>query len=275
MDLSDVNQADFTKADHIILNYLMSHENTLYFETASEISAKIGVSPATIGRFWPKIGYASLKEFKRKLVSQNSTTPVSKVKKTLSALPDSDRTTSELILKNIEALEKTLRLISPEAMDTAARLITQTPKIYIFAPDASYGVALVMRYRLRRFGMEPIFLEGGSSLYESLNNVRKEDLVILFCFSRVLAETTVLMQHRQNVGYSCVVFSDLLSDGLQNTEAFLYCYRGEPTEYHSMVSAMAVVDSLIIKIAMKSHDFMARIDQLNGLRGKYQKLIRR
>jgi hypothetical protein len=42
-----------------------------------------------------------------------------------------------------------------------------------------------------------------------------------------------------------------------------------------MVSIMAVVDSLIIKIAMESNDSMARINQLNDLRNKYQKYIRR
>lgn len=42
-----------------------------------------------------------------------------------------------------------------------------------------------------------------------------------------------------------------------------------------MVAPMAVVDSLIIKIAMKSDDFMAKIDQLNDLRNRYQKYIHR
>lgn len=275
IDLSNVDQSNFTKADHLILNYLMSHETTLYCETAGDISGRIGVSFATVSRFWSKIGYANFKEFKKALIEQNDTTPVSKVKNTLSSLNDSDRTTSELIVKNIEALETTLKLISPEAMDTAARLVTRAQRIYVFAPDASYGIAQVMRYRLRRFGIELTFFEGGSSLYESLNNVRKEDLVVIFCYSRILAETSVLMQQRRQVGFPCIVFSDLLSDGLQDAEAFLYCYRGEPTEYHSMVAAMAVVDSLIIKIAMESDDFMAKIDQLNDLRNRYQKYIHR
>ncbi|MCI1964929.1 MAG: MurR/RpiR family transcriptional regulator [Oscillospiraceae bacterium] len=275
LHLSDVNQAGFTKADHLILNYIMSNENIIYCETASEISGKVGVSLATVGRFWPKIGFDNFKEFKKAQITQNSTTPVSKVKNTVSSLMNSDRTFSQLIVKNIDALEKTLKLISPEALETAARLIVQKQKVYVFAPDASYGIAQVMRYRLRRFGIELIFIDGGSSLYESLNNINQEDLVLVFCFSRVLAETTVLLQEKQSAGFSCVIFSDLLSDGLQDSEAFLYCYRGEPTEYHSMVSIMAVVDSLIIKIAMESNDSMARINQLNDLRNKYQKYIRR
>ena len=168
-----------------------------------------------------------------------------------------------------------MKLISSEAIETAAHLIAQKQKIYVFAPDASFGIAHVMKYRLRRFGIELIFMEGGSALYESLNNIRKEDLVLIFCFGRVLAETTVLLAQKSHVGFSCVIFSDLLANGLQNSEAFLYCYRGEPTEYHSMVSLMAVVDSLIIKIAMESFDSMARINQLNDLRNKYQKYIRR
>lgn len=275
IDLSAVNQTNFTKSDHIILNYLMSHETALYCETANDISSKIGVSLATISRFWTKIGYSNFKEFKKALVAQNDTTPVSKVKHTLSSLEDSDQTTAELFVKNIDALEKTLKLISPEEMDKAVKLITQTKIIYIFAPDASFGIAHIMKYRLRRFGIEPIFLEGGSSLYESLNNVTKDDLIIIFCFSRILAETMIILQQKQLVGFPCITISDLLSGGLQSAEAFLYCYRGEPTEYHSMVTVISVIDSLILKIAMKSNDFMARINQLNDLRNRYQKYIHR
>lgn len=275
MDYSSINQNNFTKADHMILNYLMSHESVLYCDTANDISEKIGVSVASISRFWSKIGYANFKEFKKALVVQNDTTPVSKVKHTLSLLDDSDQTTAELIVKNIEALEKTLRLISTDGMEKAVGLITHAKRIYVFAPDASFGIAQVMKYRLQRFGIELIFMEGGSSLYESLNNVSQEDLVIIFCFSRILAETTILMQQKQHVGFSCIAISDLLTDGLQNADAFLYCYRGELTEYHSMVTAMAIVDSLIIKIAMRSDDFMARINQLNELRNRYQKYISR
>ena len=258
--LSDINQEGFTKADHLILNYLMSNETALYCETASDISKKVGVSLATVGRFWPKIGFDNFKEFKRAQLSQSSTTPASKVKN---------------IDMLVNTLERTMKLISTEAIETAAGLIAQKQKIYVFAPDASFGIAHVMKYRLRRFGIELILMDGGSALYESLNNIRKEDLVLIFCFGRVLAETTVLLTQKSYVGFSCVIFSDLLANGLQNSEAFLYCYRGEPTEYHSMVSFMAVVDSLIIKIAMESFDSMARINQLNDLRNKYQKYIRR
>lgn len=277
--LSDSNQEGFTKADHLILNYLMSNETALYCETASDISKKVGVSLATVGRFWPKIGFDNFKEFKRAQLSQSSTTPASKVKNTLSSLTGSDRAPSDWMVKNIDmlvnTLERTMKLISPEAIETAAHLIAQKQKIYVFAPDASFGIAHVMKYRLRRFGIELILMDGGSALYESLNNIRKDDLVLIFCFGRVLAETTVLLTQKNYVGFSCVIFSDLLANGLQNSEAFLYCYRGEPTEYHSMVSLMAVVDSLIIKIAMESFDSMARINQLNDLRSKYQKYIRR
>lgn len=279
LQLSNINSNRFTRADHLILNYLMRNEAVLYCETASDISKKVGVSLATIGRFWPKIGFDTFKDFKKAQMMESSTTPASKVKNTLSTLADSDSGSSSFLASNIElladTLEKTVKLISPEAIENAARLITQKKKIYAFAPDASFGIAQVMKYRLRRFGIDLIFIEGGSALYESLNNIQPDDLILLFCFGRVLAETTVLLAHRQTVEFSCIIFSDLLANGLQNSEAFLYCYRGEPTEYHSMVSLMAVIDSLIIKIAMESFDSMARMNQLNDLRNKYQKYIRR
>lgn len=51
----------------MILNYLISHESVLYCDTSNDISDKIGVSVASISRFWSKIGYTNFKEFKKAL----------------------------------------------------------------------------------------------------------------------------------------------------------------------------------------------------------------
>ena len=54
-----------SKSDHKIFGYLLEHEQELPMVTTAELSAQLGISTATISRFWSKIGYKNLNELKK------------------------------------------------------------------------------------------------------------------------------------------------------------------------------------------------------------------
>jgi len=58
------SSATGTPAERAIAAYLLTNLQSLPFETAATVAAKIGVSEASIGRFCRTIGYRSLKDFK-------------------------------------------------------------------------------------------------------------------------------------------------------------------------------------------------------------------
>lgn len=276
LELLEVDKSKLSKKDYMILDYLLRNENQLFYENSKDIAKKIGVSNTTISRFWKKIGYQNIKEFQRAVAERIDTTPALKIKNTLHKLQNNDSDLNELFLKSIKNIEKTITLFSYEQLDKAADLILKHKRIYLFAPDASIGIAHIMQYRLRRFGVEFIFINGGSSIYEYLINIKEDDLVIIFCFSRILAETSILLEQKKAAHYDVILFTDLLSQNLQEkSDAIIYSYRGEPTEYHSMVAPMAIVDCMIIKIAMKAENTVGHMDKLNQIRGKYQEYIKR
>ncbi len=59
--------ATASKADKAIANYMLARLNTLPFETASSLAAKVDVSEPTVGRFCRSIGYRSFKDLKEQL----------------------------------------------------------------------------------------------------------------------------------------------------------------------------------------------------------------
>ncbi len=276
IELLEIDKNKLTKKDYMILDYLLRNENQLFYESSKDIDEKIGVSNTTISRFWKKIGYQNIKEFQKWMAEKTEATPALKIKNTLQKLEGKDSGLNELFLKSIKNIEKTIALFSYEQVDKAADLILKHKRIYVFAPDASFGVAHIIQYRLRRFGIEFIFINGGSSIYEYLINIKEDDLVIIFCFSRILAETTILLEQKKAAHYAVIIFTDLLSQDLQEkSDVILYSYRGEPTEYHSMTAPMAIADCVIIKIAMKAENAVGHMDKLNQIRGKYQGYIKR
>ena len=56
----------FSKSDHKLIQYLLRNEEQLQYLTSEELSAHTGISPATVSRFWKKIGFQNLKELKIK-----------------------------------------------------------------------------------------------------------------------------------------------------------------------------------------------------------------
>lgn len=276
LDLNSLQQTNLTNSDKLILEYLLCNYDTTSLETAADIADKIGVSYATISRFWNKIGFSSMKEFKKALIQSKDTTPVSKIKNTLARLHDEDSTISGIITRNISTIHKTLEFLSPEEIDNAAYFMISAAKIYIFAPDASLSIACLLRYRLRRFGIELILIEGGSSIYEYLLNITNEDVVLVFSYSRVISEVSILFEHQKSAGYKTILFTDMLTNSLScNPDSTIYCYRGEPTEYHSMVAALSTIDCLILKIAMKKENSIDSINRLNQIRSQYSDFIKR
>ncbi|WP_088186859.1 MurR/RpiR family transcriptional regulator [Desulfosporosinus sp. FKA] len=270
------NKKHFSSSDHRIMDCLLRNKNELQYITTEELIVKSGISASTVSRFWKKIGFKDIKEFKRYLRDNICSTPASKISVTLRQWNEKDFNIHDFMSRYYYHIEKTLGEVMPETLKEAAECIISAPKIYIFAPDGSSGLAEILIYRLNRFGIEFLLLKGGSALYESLVNFSANDLVIMFSYSRLLSEVKILLKHSKIAGYHTILFTDLMtSDYLELADIILYSYRGEPNEYHSMMSPLALLDLLILKIAQLKENPLEKMKYLQELRETYGSIIKR
>ena len=66
----------------------------------------------------------------------------------------------------------------------------------------------------------------------------------------------------------------MVSDMIDRSDIVLYAERGELWEFHSMVTPVAIIDSLAVGIAMKHEkEYLERLNQLHRLRKKYASRI--
>src|SRR5690349_6812528 len=56
-----------TKAERVLATYMLANLNSLPFETAATLAAKVGVSEPSVGRFCRSVGYQHLKALKADL----------------------------------------------------------------------------------------------------------------------------------------------------------------------------------------------------------------
>ncbi len=266
----------FSKSDHTIMDCLLRNENELQYLSTEELATKLGVSLSTISRFWKKIGFNNIKDFKNYLRESAKLTPASKISVTLEQWNNDGLNLQDLAHKYYLHLEKTLKQVKPEVLEKVAEKIIAAPKVYMFAPDGSLGLAEILIYRLTRLGVEFIMLKGGSAIYESMINLSRNDLVLMFSYSRLLSEIEILLKHSRIASYDTVLFTDLMtSRHLELAGTILYSYRGEPNEYHSMIPPLALIDLLILKIAQVKENSLEKMKYLETIREMYRGIIKR
>ena len=102
-----------------------------------------------------------------------------------------------------------------------------------------YGIIMwkmCIRDRLRRIGIDVCRISSsGSELLENLTLMSAEDLVVLFGFSKVSVEGSVILNHQKRAGYQTLLFtSRTYHDEKHRADINLFVYRGEENEYHSI-----------------------------------------
>ena len=265
-----------SKSDHKILGYLMEHEREIQAVTAGDLSERLGISTATISRFWTKMGFKNLKELKQELYRSQEATPYSRMNAALNLWKESGISPEVLLERLTAQIERTFQVVSPEQLDQAAKMLAGAKRVYCFAPDVSAGLGRILEYRLLRLGIRLIPLPGGSQLYDAMVNLTEGDLVLLFGYSRLLTEVQVLLAYEKEAGYQTILFTDLLTgEQLSQADLLLYTCRGEPNDYHSVAAPVLLLDLLIMKISQALGGGLEKAKKLQKLREAYGGLIRR
>lgn len=258
------------------MNYLLQNQEQLQYLNTEDLCKQLQISPSTISRFWQKLEIRNLKELKLMQYNQERSTPSSRLASALSHRAETPDHHQLYLEKCTLQLQKTLQNTSTDTIKSAAEAIYHAKHVYIMAPDAAAGLAVILQYRLRRLGIELIPIKSGSEIYESMINISSEDIVLIFSFSKLLQEARILLQHCSRISCPSILFTDLLA--MHQTcmpDYLLCCYRGEPNDYHSMMAPLLQLDILIMYLMEINPDSMKNMHYLEQLREQYADLIRR
>ncbi|MEH7252455.1 MurR/RpiR family transcriptional regulator, partial [Neobacillus niacini] len=227
-----------------------SGEHILYF-SETELAQKLHVSNATISRFWKQIGYDNFKSFKAAIKDNEQVSPESKLKNSLLQIQHQQLAIHEHLLTMTQnQFVNTLEALDRKQFEQAITLMTNCRKIYVHAPSSAEGIAVLMKHRLARFGLEIELLpKSGHDLFESLMHFQKEDVVFMFGFVEMSREASVLLDYAKKVNYKTIIVTDLLiSDFYEEGDYIFYTNRGELWEFHSMIAPTLLVETFILGI---------------------------
>ncbi|MNH98607.1 putative HTH-type transcriptional regulator YbbH [compost metagenome] len=270
----DWNTETLSPAQYKIADYIQKNLQTVLFSTEQEIGDALGLSIASVSRFWRSVGFKNIKDFKahvREQLEVTAVTPAGKMKSIMDKADD-NALPGQLLDVSIRNLEETVQHYSSEDVETSVSALLSANIIYLYGPGPSAGLVELMHYRLRRFGLSIRRLDrGGSELFEDLLHISKEDLVVIFGFVRLLPEAKVIVQHAKEQGYRTLLITDrLISDFSDQTDIALFASRGETWEFHSMIAPTFLIENLIIAVGKRNQEaHLHKLDELNKLRKKY------
>ena len=129
-------------------------------------------------------------------------------------------------------------------------------------------------FRLRRSGIDVTRIPAsGSEMLEGLAQAKEGDLVVFFAFSKLSAESRIILDYQRQAGYQTLCFtarSYLPKE--DSADISLYVYRGEAGEYHSMAAPAAMIDALVLAVSEKLESQTAEnLNRIHQLKERYRK----
>lgn len=274
MDLSFSNRK-FTRGHQRIADYISKNVDDIPFMVEEDLAQACEVSISTVSRFWAEIGVKNLKEFKQRVKEDVILSPTRKLMSAFEKMSEEGGAAAS-VLASADYLRQTADRLDPESFGEAVRLIGSAGTVYVYGPGSAESLSALLDFRLTRFGLSVRRLNrGGHELFDSLIHLRENDAIVLFGFVAKSPEIEVLLDFAKERGCKTVLVTDLaVSDMLGQADVSLYTARGQLWEFHSMVAAIAVIETLIVAIGkLREREALANGEKLHELRRRYQKLL--
>lgn len=140
-----------------IAQFLLEYRDSLVAMNAAELAQAAGVSSASVIRFARQMGYRGYPEFKVDYLSDEKQHKAESLYGNLSRNDD----TAEIIAKSgqlfISAIEKSLELLEPAAVDAVAQKLVEANRIVLFGIGSSAIVANDIFHKFIRVNKSALF----------------------------------------------------------------------------------------------------------------------
>ena len=261
-----------TANEAALLEFINQHSDRFLFLSIAQLAETLSMSEATVSRFARHVGCRDFKHLKQVVLAQTQTRtgPADKLAATLAE--GDGAPLPHWLEQQRYCLEKTEALLDPAEFHRAVQAIVEARRVFVYAKNASRSTAELLRFRLRRIGVDVRLLAGaGNELLEGLAAAGPGDLVVVFSFSKRSTEGAILLDWQREAGYRTLLFTGQLSPLPDpQPDIRLFVYRGEANEYHSMAAPAAIIDALVLGVSAKLGDrAVDRLARLRALKQRY------
>ncbi len=266
-------QADFTKSERRIADFLRRNMDEAAFLPAGEIAQRLEISEATMVRFARTLGfesYPALREALQRSFRQRMTHSA-RLRGRLNDLRKTGDIFEQLVASEVETLTQALRTVDRAALEAAVALLKDHRRIFVFGLGPSLSLVDQLQIRLTRTGRQVIALDtSGQELIEPLLLMEPGDLLFAIAFFNLTPALELVLEHANRLHTPVVLLTDTLGPLVgEKADVVLAARRGPVSAFHSLTVPMTIINALLLALSSQDQEaVMAHLDRLDQMRGR-------
>jgi DNA-binding MurR/RpiR family transcriptional regulator len=266
------NQDAFTRSELLIAEGLRTQAIEIPFSSASTVSAKIGVSEATLIRFARTIGYDSYQDLQQDLQDEvrqrlNITT-LDRWREHPAGGSEHLVLVQESLRRDIANLGTTLEGIDAATVDAAVATLTAARRLYVVGTRASMGPAQLAAQMLQ-YALEDVrsLTTAFDTHLDELIDARQDDAILAVSLARASRRTLEIATFAKERKIPVVAICDSPLSPIARLADVSFIVESESNTYvQSYTAAIAVVTALITAVGAacreRTEQRLAKVEDL-------------
>ena len=230
---------DLTAAERKTADYVMKNRERSQYLSIGELAEESGVAEATVSRFCRRLGYKGYNAFK--LAIAKAGTPQRGAALDSGAISPDDGVEQlgrKLCTIESDAMQQTLSLLRPEAVETAADILCSARKVLCMGQGGSMILADEAAHLFSVCGGKFIAIRDSHLQIMSAATLTPEDAVLYFSYSGATRDMMETLSVVREQGAKVILITRFpRSPGAALADAVLQCGSNESPLQHGSVAA--------------------------------------
>jgi DNA-binding MurR/RpiR family transcriptional regulator len=224
-----------------------------------QVAAACDVSEAMVVKVAKKLGFSGYRDFRTSLAAYNRL-PIVELHQEISSDDDTTTIMQKVFRTSIQALEETLAILDPSAIDEAARLFHEAPKRDFYGLGGSAQIARDAAHKFLRIGVRAAVQDDAHMMAMSASLLGPGDVVAAFSHSGETDAVIEAVQLARAAGAKIVVITNHGGSTLGGLGDITLCStaQGSPLTGENSAARIAQLNILdVIFVAVAQRDAAA------------------
>lgn len=248
----------FSKGQKLIAKYIQTEYGKAAFMTAAKLGETVGVSESTVVRFATEIGYSGYPKMQQAMqeMIRDKLTSFQRIEVSQARIGNGS-VIEHVLNSDIDNIKQTIEETSRDDFKSSVSAIAEAKTIYIYALRSSAALASFLGYYLNLiFGnVKVISTADRARLYEELNRIGEDDVMIGISFPRYSHHTSTAMKFAIDRNTKVIALTDSMNSPIAQTATYVLLARSDmATIVDSLVAPLSLINALIVATVIEKKD---------------------
>jgi len=241
-----------------IADFILNNAADVVHMSVTEVAERANASEGSVVALCQHIGAKGFQQIKIAL-ARDLVQPVQFIHEDLNGDDTTERVIEKIFRSNLQALEDTLRVLDASIMEQAVDAILRAKRVEVYGIGSAAPVAEDVNYRLLRIGIESKVVVDSHVQAISASLTGPDVTTLTMSHSGSTLETVTATRLAKDAGATTICVTNFGKSPIQRYADIVLHTMAKETRFRteamtSRIAQLAVVDTLIAAVALRTHD---------------------